>query len=78
MPTLQKILVAGLAASSLLVATTEPAEARRHGYGRYYYAHPHYYRTYGYRGGYYGSAYGYRCQPEIEGHIGPKTCAYRR
>jgi hypothetical protein len=77
MPILQKSLMVGLAAASLLAATMEAAEARRH-YGYYGYA-PTYssYRTYGYRG-YYGSAYGRRCQPEFDGHVGPKTCAYRR
>jgi hypothetical protein len=80
MTTAQKILVTGVAVMSLAAAMLEPAEARRR--GRYYYHH-HYYSyapAYSYRsyGGYYGAAYGYgRCHTEMEGHLGPKTCAYR-
>ena len=78
MTTAQKFLVAGVAAASLAAAMMEAAEARRARYAYYYYGYgPVYsYRPYGY---YYGAERGYgRCQIEMEGHVGPKTCAYRR
>ena len=77
MTTVQKILVASVAAVSLTAAVMEAAEARRVRYAYHYYGYGPVYshRTYGY---YYGAAHGYgRCRTEIEGHVGPKTCAYR-
>jgi len=81
MTTMRKMLIAGAAMAALTVAMIDAAQARRYARYHHYSYRYGYWPAYAYRyyGGYYGAAPGYgRCQTEIEGHLGPKTCAYRR
>ena len=80
MTTMRKILIACATMAALTVAMIDAAQARRYARYHHYRYHYGYWPAYSYRhyGGYYGAARGYgRCHVEMEGHLGPKTCAYR-